>query len=181
MMERDGQRFRFVLDYLRDGKVTLPTTETKEKFVSELEYYNIGVDMDTISKKFDVWDLMLAKQHILKCLEETVKLLEEGAMQYLCAKIAFFCCRGCLREDRTNGMWQIVAGNTEGGYTENGGEEFYSSVMALREVTDDSRVLIDNVNHFLNDTGLELIATNAVSICPCSRFYYFFIKVSDQN
>ena len=40
-IERDGQRFRFVLDYLRDGKVGLPITETTDAFVAELEYYNI--------------------------------------------------------------------------------------------------------------------------------------------
>jgi len=35
-IERDGLRFRFVLDYLRDGKVGLPITETTDAFVAEL-------------------------------------------------------------------------------------------------------------------------------------------------
>jgi hypothetical protein len=47
-IERDGARFRFVMDYLRDGNVTLPITETKEAFVAELEYYNIAINVDTI-------------------------------------------------------------------------------------------------------------------------------------
>ena len=47
-IERDGARFRFVMDYLRDGNVTLPITETKEAFVAELEYYNIATNVDTI-------------------------------------------------------------------------------------------------------------------------------------
>ena len=50
-IERDGRRFRFVLDYLQDGKVGLPITETNDAFVSELEYYNIGVDVDKIGRE----------------------------------------------------------------------------------------------------------------------------------
>lgn len=42
-IERDGERFRFVLDFLRDGKVGLPlSADTKATFVAELDYF--GVD-----------------------------------------------------------------------------------------------------------------------------------------
>jgi len=41
-IERDGELFRHVLSYLRDGKVKLPLTVTKEGFLAELQYY--GVD-----------------------------------------------------------------------------------------------------------------------------------------
>lgn len=48
-IERDGQLFRFVLRYMRDGKVTLPVTEPKEALISELEYYGIDCDESKVS------------------------------------------------------------------------------------------------------------------------------------
>ena len=42
-IERDGERFRFCLDYLRDGKILLPITIRKEAVLEDLEYYNIEV------------------------------------------------------------------------------------------------------------------------------------------
>lgn len=47
-IDRNGRRFQFVLDYLRDGKITLPMHETKDAIATELEFYNIEVDMDCI-------------------------------------------------------------------------------------------------------------------------------------
>jgi len=65
-IERDGQRFRFVLDYLRDGKVGLPIIETTDAFLAD---YNIGVDMDKIVRKMEVEDAILASTCILDRLE----------------------------------------------------------------------------------------------------------------
>ena len=39
-IDRDKTRFRYVLDYIRDGHVNLPMTESREGFLKELEYYN---------------------------------------------------------------------------------------------------------------------------------------------
>ena len=50
-IDRNGLRFQYVLDYLRDGSVTLPITESKEQLVKELEYYNIDVNQDDIDKE----------------------------------------------------------------------------------------------------------------------------------
>ena len=42
-IERDGERFKFCLDYLRDGKILLPITVRKEAVLQDLKYYNIEV------------------------------------------------------------------------------------------------------------------------------------------
>ena len=47
-IERNGHRFQYVLDYMRDGKVVLPVTETKEAVLAELEYYGIESDAGCI-------------------------------------------------------------------------------------------------------------------------------------
>ena len=38
-IERDGEIFRHVLSYLRDGRVDLPITVPKKAFMSELDYF----------------------------------------------------------------------------------------------------------------------------------------------
>eukprot|EP00593_Proboscia_inermis_P011558 CAMPEP_0171318522 /NCGR_PEP_ID=MMETSP0816-20121228/89210_1 /TAXON_ID=420281 /ORGANISM="Proboscia inermis, Strain CCAP1064/1" /LENGTH=92 /DNA_ID=CAMNT_0011813109 /DNA_START=369 /DNA_END=644 /DNA_ORIENTATION=+ len=45
-IERDGERFRYVLDYLRDGRVSLPCTVPKAAFLKDMEYYGLQVSDD---------------------------------------------------------------------------------------------------------------------------------------
>ena len=48
-IERDGLRFRYILDYMRDDKLTLPLTESREMIIAELEYYGIAVGENSIN------------------------------------------------------------------------------------------------------------------------------------
>lgn len=43
-IDRDGGRFEFVLDYMRDNRVVLPLTIFRPQLVSDLEYF--GIDFD---------------------------------------------------------------------------------------------------------------------------------------
>lgn len=40
-IDRDGTTFRYVLNYLRDGHVTIPITESREALMKEFDYYGI--------------------------------------------------------------------------------------------------------------------------------------------
>ena len=40
-IERDGSRFKYFLDYLRDGKVSLPVNVSRESVLDDLTYYGI--------------------------------------------------------------------------------------------------------------------------------------------
>ena len=184
-IERDGQRFRFVLDYLRDGKVCLPSTETKDAFMAELEYYNINVDIDKIVRKVKVNDAILARDCVLDRLEKSVKSCAESAkdttIQHRCAEIALFCCKGVFRQRKmSDGGWKIKAGIQQ--HAENGGKECYASVMELKKVTTDTQGLMDHVNHFLKDHGLELYQTDAFTFCTEEDQYLDLdIKEADQH
>ena len=48
-IERDSARFHFVLDYMRDGKVTISVTESKETVMAELEYFGIEASEENIN------------------------------------------------------------------------------------------------------------------------------------
>lgn len=43
-IERNGTRFQFVLDYLRDGSVDLPLSVSKAAFLKDLDYFGIAHD-----------------------------------------------------------------------------------------------------------------------------------------
>jgi hypothetical protein len=48
-IDRNGVRFQFVLDYLRDGKVSLPLVVTNEALLDDLTYFGVEViDTDAI-------------------------------------------------------------------------------------------------------------------------------------
>ena len=48
-IERDGDLFRHVLSYLRDGRVVLPLTASREGLMLELHYYGLdGVEKENI-------------------------------------------------------------------------------------------------------------------------------------
>ena len=186
-IERDGQRFRFVLDYLRDGKVSLPITEAKHAFLAELEYYNIGADTDKIVRKMEVEDVILARKCVLDRLEETVKSsmrlqesAQHSAIQHRYAEIALFCCRGVLRERKSSDEgWTIQAGKMS--HIEFGGAECYDNVLELRKVIT-TQTLMDNVNHFLKEHGLELLKTDIISwVTDVRCFVFFYIKEADQH
>eukprot|EP00957_Ditylum_brightwellii_P117405 8954625-Ditylum_brightwellii.AAC.1 len=40
-IDRDGDRFRYCLDYLRDGSVVLPATVSKKALLQDLVYYGV--------------------------------------------------------------------------------------------------------------------------------------------
>ena len=50
-VERNSNIFEFILAYLRDGRVDLPITTSKEMLVSELIYYGVDFDEGNICDK----------------------------------------------------------------------------------------------------------------------------------
>eukprot|EP00854_Cymbomonas_tetramitiformis_P010903 gene10903-12900_t len=49
-IERDGERFRYCLDYLRDGRAVLPWSESREAVLHEFDYYGIDCDPARLTK-----------------------------------------------------------------------------------------------------------------------------------
>eukprot|EP00978_Attheya_sp_CCMP212_P030609 scaffold113119_cov55-Attheya_sp.AAC.3 len=78
-IERNGHRFQYVLDYMRDGKVVLPLTESKESVVMELGYYGVEVDESEVSDT-------LAKQTI--CLKSHGDAAHDLYLNSACSKYA---------------------------------------------------------------------------------------------
>ena len=47
-VDRNGDRFQYVLDWMRDGEVHLPVTESRQAIAKEFQYYGIDVMEKTI-------------------------------------------------------------------------------------------------------------------------------------
>ena len=48
LIDRDGTVFCYVLNYLRDGHVTIPITESREALMIELDWYGIEANFEDI-------------------------------------------------------------------------------------------------------------------------------------
>jgi hypothetical protein len=54
-IDRDGDTFRFVLDYLRYGHITLPMTVSKEMFLLDMDFYGIAYEDGTVKTTAEEW------------------------------------------------------------------------------------------------------------------------------
>ena len=85
-------------------------------------------------------------------------------IQYLSAEIAMFCFeRFFLQKKSIEREFTATAGiqpttGVQSPYTANGGKECYNSAIELQNILGGSShvLILDNVNHFLKDLGLEL-------------------------
>lgn len=93
-IDRDGERFKYVLDYLRYGKVSLPFTVPREMFLLDMEYYGFSsVDKDTARSSLNFLQIddsdanKQAMMHIRRSFETTendinTSMLLEKAREY---------------------------------------------------------------------------------------------------
>ena len=107
-IERDGERFKYVLDYMRDGKVHLPAFGIpKDAFLSDLEYYGFtSVDDATII--LQIPEKEIAK-HSVSMLErgwelviEQARHAEEEVMELICMLLATACFQEFMEEKFKN-------------------------------------------------------------------------------
>ncbi|GFH55505.1 hypothetical protein CTEN210_11981 [Chaetoceros tenuissimus] len=49
--DRDGDMFQYILQYMKDGKVSLPSTVAVDSFIKEMEHYNLEYDKDNIKSE----------------------------------------------------------------------------------------------------------------------------------
>jgi len=52
-IDRDGEQFRYVLQYLRDGVVHLPVSVPRASFLIDLKFYAVDVKEDAIVEQLD--------------------------------------------------------------------------------------------------------------------------------
>uniref|UniRef100_A0A7S1FXS2 BTB domain-containing protein n=1 Tax=Corethron hystrix TaxID=216773 RepID=A0A7S1FXS2_9STRA len=73
-IERDGERFRYVLDYLRDGKAMLSIDVSKEALLVDMEFYGISARKESIT----VQDTKESLSSLLGVVVKTHSYFEKG-------------------------------------------------------------------------------------------------------
>lgn len=155
-IERDGPMFRYVLQYLRDGKVTLPITESKEALVTELHYYGIDItDDESINEK--AVHKLKTFQSVKTAIGDLKDIVENmnsnfvrTEVEYRCAQLALDCIHFYLQSDAPS----VVETKHDLRSTDTGGRHELN-VNALRNLVSDE-VARDKVNMHLNNVGLHL-------------------------
>lgn len=107
-IERDGERFRYCLDYLRDGYAILPFIVSKEAVINDLKYYGVqNVDEDAIghypSKEAQIsWALSCVNDVTInvkdeisaikaKAEEECSMIMAKAEKEMICREAAILC------------------------------------------------------------------------------------------
>jgi hypothetical protein len=107
-IERDGTTFRFILTYMRDGRVTLPASEPKENFIRELEYFGIGYeeeDIDDGKAKVESYAFHLTTTLLpsLKNIVDDIKTdIGENEALVKGHKLALFCIEEFFKQQHSN-------------------------------------------------------------------------------
>ena len=79
-LEHTGTRFAHLLDYMRDGKVILPVTESREALIVELQYFGFDVDGTCVDDIMHVQRIWASHGY----LQELCKLKTPSELEYRC-------------------------------------------------------------------------------------------------
>lgn len=140
---RDGILFPYVLSYLRDGKVHLPITVSKQALLDELVYYGAAVIDDKAiddSRTQGVLDMQV--------LENILKDAEDAVIRGECAFVAAYLIRNHVQETRPEQYTHYVYS------TRNVEEEILCTKLSNISTIDSSTHVC---NEFLNKAGLNLV------------------------
>ncbi len=166
-IEGDGSRFRYVLDYLRHSKVTLPITESKEALLTDLGFYGIHVN----EKDIDV--TAMKKLETFPALNKTIVALTEFVDQtqihYHSAQLALASIRAYLQVLAKSGVrtssYEInvdvvgrEAQDSHSDFSAFGGRGHSFGVPTVPVETDQDIQARNGANVHLNVVGLHLSA-----------------------
>ena len=147
-LDRDSERFRYCLDYMRDGNVELPPTESREAFIQELEYFGFdAVDPNKIVSG-------MLGIHAIKCLQlckekldQTLEELEERRDHALAAYELLKQCQDCSSSEL------IIKGSKR---SRNSNEEKPFNLYGFCR----DRIKPDLIDDFLKVYGLQFVSVH---------------------
>mmetsp|Transcript_9294 Transcript_9294/g.28655 ORF Transcript_9294/g.28655 Transcript_9294/m.28655 type:complete len:218 (-) Transcript_9294:87-740(-) len=85
-VDRDPNRFRYILDFYRDGHIILPITVSKREVLREAEYF--GVPVSAADIEVDTADFAEVKRSVLEHEREMAESLDARARETLTKAMA---------------------------------------------------------------------------------------------
>ena len=140
-IERDGHRFRYVLDYMRDnGLVYLPPTVPLEAFLNELAYYGFQDSEETVKARVGSVSSFKTGYEFLETVESNLLFKREATERMLsCIDLALV----CFREYKYSRSLTYTAISTST-------RETASSIFV------GEKYFVSDFNRYLQDLGLKM-------------------------
>ena len=120
-VERDGGRFGYVLDFMRDGQVSLPAKGkiTEESLLKELTYFGfLNVDPSVITTEFHYLDIprymALITQEYNEELANKIEQRDALNLNITCTTVAHACCIRYMTTGNLNVCFQTSNGEGSG-------------------------------------------------------------------
>ena len=179
-IERDGATFRYILSYMRDGKVILPISESKQSFLEELEYFGLEVreaDVDDGVAKLEGYpfyfcQLAASVTPLLTQVERRLDVTIKGH------QLAQFCINKFFREQHpqlksvratTNGKFEF--GFSEKNSAQNNIHSAQNNIYMQLSYCVGCQDVLENANKCLECVGLK------VTSIQCPQRYEVEVKV----
>ncbi len=161
-IDRDGLLFRHVLNYLRDGKITIPVTVAKSAILRELEYY--GVDADATSVE-------ICTQATARGALSINRLIQSLEHEELCVRFARICIdryKNKARDDEFQFFMRHDCADKV-------------DYEACEAVCGGGDAMVERCNHHLRKFGLDLRSICLVEVLRQRPKYSVLVEVIDVN
>lgn len=86
-VDRDPVRFRYILDFYRDGSIVIPCTMSREEILREAEYFALPITLEQI--QFDAGDLASLRSTVSKAEDEVIAKFKTEARKRVIVACAY--------------------------------------------------------------------------------------------
>jgi hypothetical protein len=163
-IDRDGNLFRFVLNYLRDGQVCLPMTVSKNSIINELIYFGIDVTDSSIQ---------LCQQASVQGAMAINKLIESLEKDEMCIRFTKLCINAykCHGNDVQHQFF-VRFDSTDEGKSE------YQSAEGVAEGGVD---MLERCNRYMKSFGMELKSVTVIEVLRHRPKYCVLVEIPEKT
>lgn len=136
-IDRNGERFQYVLDFMRDASVELPTTIPRAQFIKDLEYLGIDFTSESITIYATAIDLRAVNARFVKRAKTVESRYRQSAVEMMALKAE--------RKFRTKIVQDKIAAESS------------STEVSIRETVMTPRVTAAELEVYLKPAGLKLM------------------------
>jgi len=160
-IERDGERFRYCLDYMRNaGSVALPSTISKDEFLKDLTYYGFqGINASEITTMGSAQAFQLSHDHLQSINDDWANASLKLEIKSKCLILA----RHCLQYYLSTGKleWIPLFRTIDGTYDEETKEQLRSTSTRVQDYANYK----DEFNSCLQEIGLKVKKVDYNPVC----------------
>jgi hypothetical protein len=149
-IDRDGDRFRYILDYMRDGNVVLPCTVSKEAVLADLEYYGIEFDDSLVDNTST--DKASCAKHFINTLADIQGVVYDNELQFRSSKFVMD-----MITTYMGNVLQSKAGRIQSSYTMTLSNRAHMSNVNELFKKYSNAIMLDKINEYMIPLGFKVL------------------------